>query len=81
MDLPPPSALSLLHLQNLWRNYDDIQCNYGSLSNIINHWGDYGPVLQQYAGPGHWNDPVKKLRDTEYFILVDRQICGLADCA
>jgi hypothetical protein len=24
---------------NLWRNYDDIQCNWGSLSDIIDHWG------------------------------------------
>jgi alpha-N-acetylgalactosaminidase len=24
---------------NLWRNYDDIQCNWGSLADIIDHWG------------------------------------------
>jgi len=35
----------------------DIQCNWGSLAEIIDHWGDYGEVLQQSAGPGHWHDP------------------------
>jgi hypothetical protein len=27
------------------------------LADIIDHWGDYGPVLQQWAAPGHFNDP------------------------
>jgi hypothetical protein len=30
---------------NLWRNWDDIQCDWGSLSSIIDHWGDWGSVL------------------------------------
>jgi len=38
---------------NLWRNWGDIQCNWGSLSSIIDHWGDYGSALQPWAGPGH----------------------------
>eukprot|EP00931_Biecheleriopsis_adriatica_P101704 TRINITY_DN76789_c0_g1_i1.p1 TRINITY_DN76789_c0_g1~~TRINITY_DN76789_c0_g1_i1.p1 ORF type:complete len:432 (-),score=70.60 TRINITY_DN76789_c0_g1_i1:22-1317(-) len=41
---------------NLWRNWNDIQCNWASLSSIIDHWGDYGAVLQTWAGPGHWHD-------------------------
>ena len=41
---------------NLWRNYADIQCNWNSLSGIIQHWGDYGHALQPWAGPGHWHD-------------------------
>lgn len=41
---------------NLWRNYDDIQCSWGSLSSIIDHWGDYGEEMAPYAGPGHWHD-------------------------
>lgn len=49
---------------NLWRNYDDIQCNFGSLSGIIDHWGDYGAVLKSVSGlgpyGGHWNDPGKR---------------------
>jgi len=42
---------------NLWRNWDDIQCSWGSLVSIIDHYGDYGEYLQQWAAPGHWNDP------------------------
>ncbi|EDQ85367.1 uncharacterized protein MONBRDRAFT_38878 [Monosiga brevicollis MX1] len=42
---------------NLWRNWNDIQCNWASLSSIIDHWGQYGETLRKYAGPGHWNDP------------------------
>eukprot|EP01059_Diplonema_ambulator_P032221 TRINITY_DN621_c0_g1_i1.p1 TRINITY_DN621_c0_g1~~TRINITY_DN621_c0_g1_i1.p1 ORF type:complete len:395 (+),score=100.25 TRINITY_DN621_c0_g1_i1:53-1237(+) len=42
---------------NLWRNWGDIQCDWGSLSAIIEHWGQWGQVLAQYAAPGHWNDP------------------------
>lgn len=52
----PYPAMIAAHC-NLWRNWDDIQCNWGSLASIIDHWGDYGPVLQQFAAPGHWNDP------------------------
>ena len=28
----------------------------GSLSQIIDHWGEWGRVLQPWAGPGHWHD-------------------------
>jgi len=41
---------------NLWRNFADIQCNWDSLSGIIEHWGTYGSDLVPYAGPGHWHD-------------------------
>jgi|EP01047_Picozoa_sp_COSAG01_P023263 hypothetical protein len=46
---------------NLWRNWHDIQGNWGSVSSIIDHWGDYGEILQATAGPdgpygGHWHD-------------------------
>ena len=41
---------------NGWRNWNDIQCNWNSLSSIIDHWGDYGSSLQPFAGPGHWHD-------------------------
>ena len=43
---------------NLWRNWDDIQCDAGSLMSIVDHWGQWGPVLAPWAGPGHWHDPV-----------------------
>jgi hypothetical protein len=42
---------------NLWRNWDDIQCSWGSLSSIIEHWGEYSEALEPVARPGHWNDP------------------------
>lgn len=41
---------------NSWRNWADIDCNWGSLSGIIDHWGDFGAVLAPFAGPGHWHD-------------------------
>lgn len=41
---------------NGWRNWNDIQCNWGSLGSIIDHWGEWGKVLQPFAGPGHWHD-------------------------
>eukprot|EP01064_Diplonema_japonicum_P030727 TRINITY_DN529_c0_g5_i1.p1 TRINITY_DN529_c0_g5~~TRINITY_DN529_c0_g5_i1.p1 ORF type:complete len:412 (+),score=113.06 TRINITY_DN529_c0_g5_i1:50-1237(+) len=52
----PYSAMIESHC-NLWRNWADIQCNWGSLSGIIEHWGTYGEFLAKYAAPGHWNDP------------------------
>ena len=42
---------------NLWRNWDDIDCNWNSLNSIIQHWGDYGATLVKFAGPGHVHDP------------------------
>lgn len=41
---------------NLWRNWNDIQCGWASLSSIIDHWGNYSAPLQAAAAPGHWND-------------------------
>ena len=46
---------------HLWRNWADIQCSWSSLGSIIDHWGEYGKVLQPWAGPdgpygGHWHD-------------------------
>jgi len=52
-----PFATFIMDGCNLWRNWDDIQCDWGSLSSIIDHWGDWGEVLAPWAGPGHWHDP------------------------
>eukprot|EP00049_Salpingoeca_infusionum_P009158 m.151714 g.151714 ORF g.151714 m.151714 type:complete len:499 (+) comp14257_c0_seq1:116-1612(+) len=41
---------------NSWRNWHDMQCDWPKLSSIIDHWGDYGNYIRQFAGPGHWND-------------------------
>ena len=32
------------------------QCDWNSLSSIIDHWGNWGSVLAPWAGPGHWHD-------------------------
>ncbi|KAI8419908.1 hypothetical protein MSG28_008530 [Choristoneura fumiferana] len=42
---------------NLWRNWDDIDDSWASVSKIMNWFGDNQQRIQQYAGPGHWNDP------------------------
>lgn len=41
---------------NLWRNWQDIECSYDSLEQIINHFGEYSRFLARFAGPGHFND-------------------------
>jgi hypothetical protein len=41
---------------NGWRNWNDVQCRWASVSSIIDHWGMYGEALQPWAGPGHWHD-------------------------
>jgi len=42
---------------NLWRNFDDIQDSWESVSSIIQYYGDNQDELIPAAGPGHWNDP------------------------
>eukprot|EP00053_Salpingoeca_punica_P018272 m.178725 g.178725 ORF g.178725 m.178725 type:complete len:422 (-) comp17398_c1_seq2:3749-5014(-) len=42
---------------NLWRNYDDIECSWSSVENIVEHYGNYSKFLAQYVGPNHFNDP------------------------
>ena len=42
---------------NLWRNYDDIQDSWASVTRIIDYFGDHQEELVPLAGPGHWNDP------------------------
>eukprot|EP01060_Flectonema_neradi_P032033 TRINITY_DN501_c0_g1_i1.p1 TRINITY_DN501_c0_g1~~TRINITY_DN501_c0_g1_i1.p1 ORF type:complete len:412 (+),score=97.42 TRINITY_DN501_c0_g1_i1:71-1237(+) len=52
----PYTAMAAAHC-NLWRNWADIQCNWNSLSGIIEHWGQWGSVLRDAAKTGAWNDP------------------------
>lgn len=33
-----------------------MQCRWGVVSDIIDHWGDYGADMAPFAGPGHWHD-------------------------
>jgi alpha-N-acetylgalactosaminidase len=41
---------------NMWRNWGDISCNWGTVRLIIDKWGNMTDWVQ-WAGPGHWNDP------------------------
>ncbi|GLG93369.1 Probable alpha-galactosidase A, partial [Gryllus bimaculatus] len=42
---------------NLWRNYYDIQDSWSVVQAIIKWFGENHYEIDQYAGPGHWNDP------------------------
>uniref|UniRef100_T1GC27 Alpha-galactosidase n=1 Tax=Megaselia scalaris TaxID=36166 RepID=T1GC27_MEGSC len=42
---------------NLWRNWDDIQDSYDSLTSIMDFFSKNQDTIQPHAGPGHWNDP------------------------
>jgi len=42
---------------NLWRNFDDIQDSWSSLSSIIDFWASAGPDFVAAARPGAFNDP------------------------
>lgn len=52
-----PNYTAIIKSCNLWRNYNDIQDSWDSLTNIIDHYGDNQDDLAPLAGPGHWNDP------------------------
>jgi alpha-N-acetylgalactosaminidase len=41
---------------NMWRNWYDIGCNWGSIKSVIDHFGNHSEWAA-FAGPGHWNDP------------------------
>lgn len=41
---------------NIWRNWDDIQDSYTSMSSIANYWGSHSDVLGKVAKPGSFND-------------------------
>ncbi|CAG0888799.1 unnamed protein product [Cyprideis torosa] len=42
---------------NLWRNFDDIQDSWDSVTRIIDYYGKEQDKIVPHAGPGHWNDP------------------------
>jgi hypothetical protein len=43
---------------NLWRTDDDIRDDYYTMAEL--RFGQNG--LEQFAGPGHWNDPEARSR-------------------
>ena len=57
---------------NSWRNWEDIDCGWSSLVQIIDHWGEFGPELAHWAGPGHWcgaPDPARACMPSVYGTL------------
>lgn len=58
---------------NLWRNWEDIDCGWSSLVQIIGHWGEWGRELAKTAGPGHWHDPDMLLIGNDCLTLAEEQ--------
>lgn len=52
-----PDWESIIKTCNLWRNFDDIQDSWASVTSIIDYFGDNQDSIVPNAGPGHWNDP------------------------
>jgi alpha-N-acetylgalactosaminidase len=42
---------------NLWRNFDDVDSTWSSISSIINYYDHHQDEMFPAAGPGRWNDP------------------------
>ena len=42
---------------NMWRNYNDIDDSWQSVSGIIDYYAVNNFNMSSYAGPGGWNDP------------------------
>lgn len=41
----------------MWRNYNDIDDSWQSVSGIIDYYAVNNFNMSSYAGPGGWNDP------------------------
>ncbi|XP_059059559.1 alpha-N-acetylgalactosaminidase [Achroia grisella] len=52
-----PDYAAIAEHCNLWRNWDDIEDSWASMTKIMNWFGDHQDRLAKHAGPGHWNDP------------------------
>ncbi|KAJ8718023.1 hypothetical protein PYW07_005953 [Mythimna separata] len=52
-----PDYGSIAEHCNMWRNWDDIEDSWASLTKIMDWFGDNQERLAKHAGPGHWNDP------------------------
>ncbi|XP_046438281.1 alpha-N-acetylgalactosaminidase-like [Daphnia pulex] len=52
-----PDYATISKTCNLWRNFEDIQDSWQSVTSIIDYYGDNQDTLIPLAGPGHWNDP------------------------
>mmetsp|Transcript_94493 Transcript_94493/g.115742 ORF Transcript_94493/g.115742 Transcript_94493/m.115742 type:complete len:421 (+) Transcript_94493:49-1311(+) len=64
-DNPPVKNTTMADIAeycNLWRNYDDVQDSWASVTGIINYWKRdynkyYSTPFLNVSGPGQWNDP------------------------
>lgn len=52
-----PNFTSIGEHCNLWRNYDDIQDSWASVTDIMDYFARKQDTIAEFAGPGHWNDP------------------------
>ena len=52
-----PNYPPMVDACNLWRNWDDVQDSWASVTSIIDYFADHQDELIPVAGPGHWNDP------------------------
>jgi len=52
-----PNYAAIRKSCNLWRNFEDIQDSWESVTSIIDYYGDHQDELIPLAGPGNWNDP------------------------
>lgn len=56
--LPPEVNYTLLgEICHLWRNFDDIQDSWDSVTFLANWFFAHQDYIQPAAGPGRWNDP------------------------
>jgi alpha-N-acetylgalactosaminidase len=55
-NMTPAVYQALQQYCNIWRNYDDINDQWSSLTHIIAFW-KANPDMAGYAGPGSFNDP------------------------
>lgn len=56
-DCLQPNFTSIGEHCNLWRNYDDIQDSWASVTDIMDYFARKQDTIAEFAGPGHWNDP------------------------
>ncbi|KAL3285877.1 hypothetical protein HHI36_000397 [Cryptolaemus montrouzieri] len=52
-----PNYTALTKYCNLWRNWDDIDDSWESVTGIMKWFSQNQDRIAPFAGPGHWNDP------------------------
>lgn len=72
-----PNYTAIAENCNLWRNFDDIQDSWRSVSSILAWYGTNQDMIIPNAGPGHWNDP-DMLIVGNYGLTVDQAVAQMA---